>query len=775
MIDFEQILINQNDSTLREYQIKAKIKIYRKWQNTRSVMLQMPTGTGKTRVFTSVVKDLHNYSIKIKRAIKVLILVHRQELVKQSSKTLGMKYNIAHGIIMSKFFPQKFYPTQIASVQTLIKRLDEWKTKQFDLIIIDEAHHSLANSYVEIINSFPSAKILGVTATPYRLNGDGFKMLFNDFIDTKSISQFIKIGYLSSYKYYSIRPTSYIQQRINEIDEFDINGDFSAASMLNILSLKQVRSNIIESYTKYAKGLKGIVYTINKHHNQQVCNDYNNANIKAAAVDSDTKPEVRNSIINKFIAGEIKVLCNVNIFNEGFDCPDIEFIQLARPTQSLSMYLQQVGRGLRPHENKDMVVIIDNVGLYNEFGLPSTDRNWRNYFDGTISTENVEIPSSSNDAELHFMDDIEEGNEPIVLIEANENSTFKIGSTFDYFLMENQERLILSHIEYDDIANEYEWQEEDEDDFFNYVKISNLSIVEKLGKLNLLNRESNLLVFEEWLDEIHKPNALGIAFIKKNNKFGLANIPQEKLIHYCEYDSLVPLYHHNRIHEYIAELNNDFGLLNDSGEITIPFKFKEIYPTNSINNVYLNDLKGWKVFLPNDGIIDEYDGIEEDSNYGIVEYNNLYGFWSYEEELLIHPIIYDSIKRISNVYIVSIKYSWFKLYGVYNESLELIVRINYSNISILNERYIKYNSSKGWGLLSIKGENMLEAKYQNIAIYKNNFMVMYENLWKVLDSNLNVLSEARKKADAIKTFENILSRKKTKKKRPRIRKKRLND
>lgn len=187
-------LINNSskDEQLRDYQLDNKLKIYNLWIDNQSVMLQMPTGTGKTRLFASIVKDIHNLSIQNKKAYKVLILAHRQELIKQISENIGIRYGIAHGKIMSKNWEEDYYPTQVASVQTLIRRLDKWGDKKFDFIIIDEAHHALAPTYVKICKEFPDAKILGVTATPYRMSKLSFRSLFDELIVSASISEFIK-------------------------------------------------------------------------------------------------------------------------------------------------------------------------------------------------------------------------------------------------------------------------------------------------------------------------------------------------------------------------------------------------------------------------------------------------------------------------------------------------------------------------------------------------------------------------------------------------------
>ncbi len=424
-IDFSA-LNPEADTTLRDYQIDNKRKIYKAWQNRRAVMLQMPTGTGKTRLFVSIARDLHNYGVERKRAIKILFLAHRKELIEQISEHVGAKYNLAHGLIVSQNMEQKHLPVQIGSVPTMTRRLDRWEDKDFDVIIIDEAHHVKAKSYKKIIDFYPKAKILGVTATPYRLNGAGFHPEFDELIISPSVAEFIKKGYLSEYVYYSIKPTSDLQKEIDRM-KLDFQGDYLESEMMGVMDRDFIRARILSSYQRYAEGKKGIIYTISRAHNTHLAKVFNDAGIKSAAIDSETPMGERKELVNKFRKGDIQVLFNVNIFSEGFDCPDVEVIQLARPTKSLAMYLQQVGRGLRPCESKDNLIILDNVGLFNKFGFPSARRKWRYHFEGHEVDESPEAHRLEHDEEEREVRDILEGNEAVE--ELHDSRTEDVGQS----------------------------------------------------------------------------------------------------------------------------------------------------------------------------------------------------------------------------------------------------------------------------------------------------------------------------------------------------------
>lgn len=415
-VDFNE-LNPYRDKKLYPYQRESKAKIYKLWTQLRSIMFQMPTGTGKTHLFVSISRDLHEWGIQHKTAVKILFLAHRRELIKQIKEKLSLKYNLAAGTIMANNMEEKYLPLQVASVQTLIRRIDDWKAKDFDFIIVDEAHHVKAESYKTILRAFPHAKVLGVTATPYRMSHESFRPEFDDLITSLPVSQFIKEGWLCDYEYYSIRPESQIQIDIDSINRFAMDGDYLDEAAADVMDRDEIRAGIVSSYEHYAKGKKGIVYTITKAHNYHVCSQFVAHGYKAVAIDDSTPAKTREDYVSDFKNGKIDIICNVNIFSEGFDCPDVEFIQLARPTKSLSMYLQQVGRGLRIAEGKEKVILLDNVGLYNRFGFPSARRQWRRHFEGYDYDYSIPPGTRSVDGrEVNYMDEFEEGEENVEML-----------------------------------------------------------------------------------------------------------------------------------------------------------------------------------------------------------------------------------------------------------------------------------------------------------------------------------------------------------------------
>ena len=271
---------------------------------------------------------------------------------------------------------------------------------------------------------FPDSKKLGVTATPWRMNNSGFKEVYQQLITSQSIKAFIEQGWLAPYSYYSVRENSVERERITSINEFDIEGDYKTSALEREMDTMQIRARLLDSYQRLANGKKGIIYSISRKHSAHICEEYSKAGLNIVKIDSLTPKNERQLYVHRFKNGQIDIIVNVDIFSEGFDCPDIEFIQLARPTKSLVKYLQQVGRGLRPTQGKTNCLILDNVGSNLQFGLPDDDRTWEVHFEGeeyvarsprNVSRTKVDI--------VHNGPSLEEGDDELVLV-ANVTSSY---------------------------------------------------------------------------------------------------------------------------------------------------------------------------------------------------------------------------------------------------------------------------------------------------------------------------------------------------------------
>ena len=358
---------------LFDYQEDMKSRIEKALCLHRSVMAQMPTGTGKTYLLTAVIGSF----VRANSKAKVWIVAHRRELVSQIDETVRKfhSYSSATSSLLSS--------VKAMSIQWLMRHYDEIEEEP-GLIVIDEAHHALAKTYKEMWERFPKAKFLGLTATPCRLNGKGFTDLFDVLVQSWDVPEFISKGRLATYDFVSIKSDGMTQRLIDSLQKRGADGDYQNKEMDMLLNKKPSIERLYRSLEEFGKYRKGIVYAINISHAQKITKLYQENGVKAIAIDSKTPATERQQDIEAFKKGDIQVLVNVDIFSEGFDCPDVEFVQLARPTLSLAKYLQMVGRGLRVAKGKKNCVIIDNVGLYRVFGLPSQVWNWNAMFEGKL-------------------------------------------------------------------------------------------------------------------------------------------------------------------------------------------------------------------------------------------------------------------------------------------------------------------------------------------------------------------------------------------------------
>ena len=361
-----RIMYCKNDC-LRDYQQEMKLRLFEEWELHRSVMVQMPTGTGKTHLLAAIVREFLCGS-----GSRVWIVAHRRELVEQIEETVS-RYGMG----------REDGSVRVMSIQWL-SRNRKIVNGQPDLIVIDEAHHALAETYRELWKSYPEARKLGMTATPCRLNRKGFTDLFDTLITSWSIAEFIGRGWLSSFDYVSIRANSREQRLVDSLKKRGADGDYQVKEMNAVLNRETGIRQLYESVRRYAAGKKGIVYAVSIAHARQIAAYYSLHGVESVAIDSRTPALERKELVEDFRRGKISVLVNVDIFSEGFDCPDVEFVQLARPTLSLAKYLQQVGRGLRKSGDKESCMLIDNVGLHRIFGLPVRERDWEAMFEGRI-------------------------------------------------------------------------------------------------------------------------------------------------------------------------------------------------------------------------------------------------------------------------------------------------------------------------------------------------------------------------------------------------------
>ena len=430
---------------LRDYQIEICESVREAFKKHRSVMMQMPTGTGKTVVLASLVQQYLDKSLELRDLhCQVLVVAHRIELTEQMGEHLK-RYGIEYGVIAGGRKTKEAEPVIVASIQTLSSKLSSLSSLLSpSLIIIDEAHHAVAKTYRQLWDVWPEARFLGLTATPYRLSGEGFTDLFDVLVDSWTMKRFIAEGWLSAFDYYSIRPDSDDQKLIDNLKKRGADGDFQMKELHDTLDVTPCIERLFESFEQFAFDMKGIVYAIDIAHAEHIAEYYREQGVNALALSSKTDMKERKEAVEAFRASSvivhhqllkdkpIQVLVSVDLFSEGFDCPDVEFIQIARPTLSLAKYLQMIGRGLRPNKGKECCTIIDNVGMYRRFGLPSGERDWGMFFEGLKDERIKELKNLNFDLNFDLNINRGEGNAALVKIVGYEGmaSRFdKLGKT----------------------------------------------------------------------------------------------------------------------------------------------------------------------------------------------------------------------------------------------------------------------------------------------------------------------------------------------------------
>lgn len=329
-------------------------------QGTKSVLIQSPTGSGKTLL------TAHMLGTAAEKGMPSWFIVHRRELIKQSTIAFDGE-KIPHGIISANFETKKTDLIQIASIQTLVRRYHKYRVPK--LIVWDECHHIAATSWTKIFNTFPNSFHIGLTATPERLDGTGLSRWFRQMVKGPSVTWLIENGYLSPYKLYAPSNIDLTNVRTRM-------GDYLGAELVQVVDKPSITGDAIKHYKKLADGKRAVVFCASVAHSKHVVEQFRDAGIPAAHVDGETDNNERDEAIRRFRDGKIQVLSNVELFGEGFDLPAIEVAILLRPTQSLGLFLQQVGRSLRPFPGKGHAIILDHAGNSQRHGLPDDDREW---------------------------------------------------------------------------------------------------------------------------------------------------------------------------------------------------------------------------------------------------------------------------------------------------------------------------------------------------------------------------------------------------------------
>lgn len=359
---------------LRDYQKELVFDIISSFENvSRTILAVLPTGGGKSICLGYIARQHDGVTWAI---------AHRQELIWQLSDTLT-NLGVPHGVIKSGVTPDLKHRVQVASIQTLVRRYHT--LPEPTLIIVDESHHIVSPTFTKITEAFPQARVLGVTATPCRTNGQGLGSHFDHMILGPHNKWLTENGFLSPAVYYAppaVVDTTALKMRA---------GDYAKEETEALMDKPTVTGDAVEHYQRICDGVPMLVFCTSVAHAKHVAEQYADAGYRAASVDGSLSDEDRKDRIQGLGTGKYQIITSCDLIGEGLDVPVVGAVQLLRPTASLGLHLQQLGRGLRMHSSKTHTTILDHVGNVRKHGFASTVHPWS--LKGTVKPRKAKEPS----------------------------------------------------------------------------------------------------------------------------------------------------------------------------------------------------------------------------------------------------------------------------------------------------------------------------------------------------------------------------------------------
>jgi DNA repair protein RadD len=364
---------------LRPYQARAIEQLRAEFRaGRRRVLLVAPTGAGKTSVAAEMIRSA------VARGNGVIFLAHRKELIDQCSARLD-QFGVEHGVVMADHPRRRpAQRVQVCSIQTLRARPNERPAAQ--LIIVDEAHRARADEYLKALAHYPDAKVVGLTATPWRADGKGLgEKLFESLVVAELPSRLVAAGFLVKAVGFS-----YEFPDLSNVETKGKAGDYEEGELGRAMNTSRLVGGIVEKYQQHAGGKRAVVFACTIEHSQSVVAEFRAAGIAAEHIDGKTPKLEREAILRRVASGETLVVSNVGILTEGWDLPAVEVCVLARPTKSVALFLQMIGRVLRPAPGKDRARIHDHTGGLLVHGPPDEDREYTLKGDAPKSRRPVE-------------------------------------------------------------------------------------------------------------------------------------------------------------------------------------------------------------------------------------------------------------------------------------------------------------------------------------------------------------------------------------------------
>lgn len=331
----------------------------------RAPLLVAPTGSGKTVMAAAIIQGAVGYGHN------VLFLAHRRELISQAHQKLYAA-SVDAGVILAGHPAHPSAPVQIASVWTLWSRAVRGAAIPMppaNLIIIDEAHHARATTYRRIVEAYPDATVIGLTATPCRSDGKGLGAIFDDLIEAPSIAKLVQDSYLVPTKVYA-------PDKPDLTGVTTARGDYVEKQLAERMDKPQLIGCIAEHWARHARDRKTVLFATGVAHSLHCRDELRGAGAMAEHIDGSTPVDEREAILAGFAAGTVDVICNAQVLTEGWDCPDAAALVLARPTKSIVLYRQMLGRVMRTAPGKSDALVLDHAGAVFEHGLPEDPVRW---------------------------------------------------------------------------------------------------------------------------------------------------------------------------------------------------------------------------------------------------------------------------------------------------------------------------------------------------------------------------------------------------------------
>ena len=348
---------------LRDYQSSGVGRLRDSIRKHKKSILVAATGAGKTRMAIRIMQGAQE------QGNTCWFIVHRRELCNQTSRALW-EAKLSHGMIMSGKTRSPSL-VQVGTVITAANRIEKLPpSERPKVIIFDECHRSVSSSYQRIVDACPDAYVIGLTATPERTDGKGLGAIYNDMVEVTSMSWLIENGFLSRYRLIAPSQGPDLSSVKNK------GGDWDEKGLEAVVDRPQITGDAIKAYFEFANGKRCMVFCVSIRHSEHTCAQYNAAGVKAEHIDGTHSDKEREAALERFRKGETLVLCTVQLAIEGLDIPAVEAVQQLRPTQSVIVYLQAIGRGLRVEEGKKELIILDQVNNWKRHGLPCDDREW---------------------------------------------------------------------------------------------------------------------------------------------------------------------------------------------------------------------------------------------------------------------------------------------------------------------------------------------------------------------------------------------------------------